>query len=406
MSATATAACLRERLEELLAESGASAAKRERYTFDEAAHGWHRRIVIYGSGGLGRRTLAGLRANGVEPLAFVDRNPALWNTPIEGVPVFSPEAAARQFACDSVFVIAVWNPVVSGGIDSIRADLAAKGCRRIAPFTWLFWKYSETFLPYYLWALPSLIHRQQADVREAFALFEGRRSQTEFIRQLELRLTGDVACLIPPEKGAQYFPGRLFRPRADEYFVDCGAYNGDTLHDLMAWTGGSYRGALAFEADPANFAALERRIDEDVNLKGRARAIQAAVGPRRAKVRFAASGLASAAVSESGGIEVDSLPLDECLAKERATYIKMDIEGAEMDALQGASEVLRAQAPLLAICAYHTQDHLWQIPLRISRLMPEGRLLLLPHCMDGFDLVCYAVPPDRAIDSSLEDTEP
>jgi FkbM family methyltransferase len=185
--------------------------------------------------------------------------------------------------------------------------------------------------------------------------------------------------------------------------VDCGAYDGDTLRDLMAWTGGRYRGAMALEADPANFAALQHRIEEDPNLRGRACAIQAAVGRRRAKVRFRASGLASAAVSESGGIEVDSVSLDECLAGESPTFIKMDIEGAEMDALEGASEVLREQAPLLAICAYHTQGHLWQIPLRIGRLMPAGRLSLRAHCMDGFDLVCYAVPPHRAMDSARED---
>lgn len=394
---------LRERLEELLAESGERAAERERNAFDEAAQGCERRIVIYGSGGLGRRTLAGLRANGLEPLAFADRNPARWDASIEGVPVFSPETAARRFGFDSAFVIAVWSPVVSAGIDSIRADLAARGCRRIVPFTWLFWKYSQTFLPYYLWALPSLVHPQREQVREAFELLEGRRSRAEFIAQLQLRLTGNVAGLIPPERGVPYFPERLFSPRADEYFVDCGAYDGDTLCDLMVWTRGRYRGAMALEADPANFAALRRRIQEDPNLKGRTCAIQAAVGRRRAKVRFRASGLASAAVSESGGIEVDSVSLDECLAGESPTFIKMDIEGAEMDALEGASEVLREQAPLLAICAYHTQGHLWQIPLRIGRLMPAGRLSLRAHCMDGFDLVCYAVPPHRAMDSARED---
>jgi len=400
------AASLRERLEELLSETEQTALERHRYTFDDAAQGCERRIVIYGSGGLGRRTLAGLRANGIEPVAFVDRNPSLWGTPIEGVPVFSSESAARQFGCDAAFVIAVWNPVLSGGMNSIRSELAWRGCQRVVPFVWLFWKYSDTFLPYYLWALPHLVQRQRAAVREAFELFEGRRSQTEFIRQLQLRLTGDVACLIPPEDDVQYFPSRLFRPRGDEYFVDCGAYDGDTLRDLVTWTAGRYRGAMAFEADPVNFATLRRCIEEDGDLKGRTRAIQAAVGSCQGKVRFAASGLASAAVSQSGSIEVDSVSLDACLAGEKSTYIKMDIEGGEMDALRGASEVLRAHVPLLAICAYHIQDHLWQIPLRIHQLMPEGRLLLRPHCMDGFDLVCYAVPPDREVDSSLEDVQP
>ena len=84
--------------------------------------------------------------------------------------------------------------------------------------------------------------------------------------------------------------------------------------------------------------------------------------------------------------------LDETLACERPTYIKMDIEGAEMDALAGAAATLARHAPTLAICSYHVQDHLWRVPGRINELMPDARLLLRTHCVDGFDLVCYAIP--------------
>jgi FkbM family methyltransferase len=395
----------RQRLEQLLQETPAAAAARAAQAFDRAASPFEGRIVIYGAGQLGRRMLRGLRANGSDALAFVDRNPASWTTAIDGLPVYAPQEAARRFGSDALFVIAVWHPVLSGGLQAIAAQLVEMGCSRVLPFVPLAWKYPREFLPNYLWDLPAGVLGAAADVRRAFNLFEGRRSQSEFLRQLEFRLTADFRCLRDPDGDPQYFPRHLFRPLPAESFVDCGAYTGDTLVEFADWTGGRFHKALAFEADPGNFAELERTVAGDDRLRGRVRAVPRAVGRERCKVRFAASGMGNAAISDAGDIEVDCGPLDELLADVSPTYIKMDIEAAEMDALLGAAAVLRRSQPALAICAYHLQDHLWKVPLRIHDLLPAGHLLLRPHCADGFDLVCYAITPGRELDLSSENVE-
>jgi hypothetical protein len=91
------------------------------------------------------------------------------------------------------------------------------------------------------------------------------------------------------------------------------------------------------------------------------------------------------------------------MAGENPTYIKMDIEGAEMDAMLGASRLVRESQPTMAICAYHLQNHLWRVPQCLHDLMPEAQLVLRPHCVDGFDLVCYALTPGRVMDLSIEE---
>jgi FkbM family methyltransferase len=398
-----SAGARRERLEFLLSETSAAAEQRQREALDQAASGCGGRIVIYGSGGLGRQVLNGLRAHGTEPVAFVDRNPRAWGCTVESLAVLSPEDAARQFGANSLFVIAVWNPAAVPGLHSIADLLVKMGCRHVAPFAWLFWKFPQDFLPFYLWDLPSRVLEKADEVRRGYSLFPGARSQSQCLDHLQFRLTADFRCLRLPEEDPQYFPARLFRPRTDECFVDCGAFDGDSLREFAQWTGGSFRKAIAFEADPTNFTALERTVDEDNRLRGRAFNIQQAVGLEKCTLRFAASGLASAALSESGDLEVACTNLDESLASERPTYIKMDIEGAEMDALLGSVSVLRENQPTLAICAYHSQDHLWLIPQRIHDLMPEAKLIIRPHCVDGFDLVCYALTPGRETDMSVED---
>jgi hypothetical protein len=97
------------------------------------------------------------------------------------------------------------------------------------------------------------------------------------------------------------------------------------------------------------------------------------------------------------GVEVRCAPLDEVLEGVDVTFLKMDIEGAEPDALAGAAKLIARCRPVLAICVYHRQDHLWTIPLWIKRLVPEYRLYLRPHHEECWDLVCYAVPPERMI---------
>jgi hypothetical protein len=112
-----------------------------------------------------------------------------------------------------------------------------------------------------------------------------------------------------------------------------------------------------------------------------------------------AAGNKSSAIG-AGEVEVDCVPLDAVLGAPAPTYLKMDIEGAEVDTLVGASRTIREHAPVLAICCYHCQDHLWRIPLLIHSLNPDYRFFLRPHDLEMWDLVCYAIPPRRWIQSA------
>jgi len=95
--------------------------------------------------------------------------------------------------------------------------------------------------------------------------------------------------------------------------------------------------------------------------------------------------------------EIKCASLDELFADAYPTYIKMDIEGAEMDALTGASRIIRDSSPVLAICVYHRIDHLWKLPLLLRSLSDKYTFFLRPHADACWDLVCYAVPLERLV---------
>jgi hypothetical protein len=89
---------------------------------------------------------------------------------------------------------------------------------------------------------------------------------------------------------------------------------------------------------------------------------------------------------------VTVVALDDVLPGIVATDLKMDIEGAELDALRGATELIRRRRPRLAICVYHQPEHLWRIPMFVRDLGLSYDFHLRSHGFFGFDVVMYAIP--------------
>jgi hypothetical protein len=91
---------------------------------------------------------------------------------------------------------------------------------------------------------------------------------------------------------------------------------------------------------------------------------------------------------------VEGVTLDAALDGITPSYLKFDIEGAEPEALEGARRIIAGNGPVIAVCVYHAQDHLWRLPLAIQALQPDYRFFLKPY-KQVWELVCYAVPAER-----------
>ena len=384
-------------LDELFSESPAAAAKRRMGAFDQLADGADRPVVLYGAGGLGRITARGLRSLGRPPIAFADRNASRTSAPIDGVPVLSLTEAVARFGTNAVFVVSIWNAQTDHQYPATRDELRRLGVRHVAPALALFWKHPETFLPYFCMDVPERVLAAQEDIRRLASELADDASRDVLVRQLRWRVMLDFEALPLPVKGPAYFQPDLLPPRDDELFIDCGAFDGDSLRVFRSRMEGTAARTIAIEPDPASYARLESCAAAlPAGVRERVRTLKAAVGIFREKLRFDSSGLASARASNTGTIEVDCLPLDEVLEGETPTLIKMDLEGGEIDALLGGENSIRRAGPSMAICVYHRPDHLWAIPLLLRQMLPNHSLHLRPHGYEGWDLVCYAVAPGRS----------
>jgi len=291
-------------------------------------------------------------------------------------------------------VVTIWNATAKDRLADRLRQLTTLGCRRAVHAGLLFWKYPEVFLPHYPLDLPHKLLQRADEVRTFFHLWGDDRSRREYVAQIAFRLRLEVDGLDVPDS-CHYFPADLFQVAPGEVLVDCGAYDGDTIRSLVSLQGNRFGRIIAYEPDPHNWEQLQQtlaRLPEPIASKITCR--RQAVGSHTATVYFNATGTELSTVG-AGTLSVDCVSLDESLQNESPTLIKFDIEGFELEALAGARETIRRHSPILAVSAYHRQSHLWEITSAIRDIADGYRYFLRPHGTEGWDLVCYAIPPCR-----------
>ena len=387
---------LKNELDRLLDEDVSSVIERERTSFDKRVYPFGKSLVLFGAGNLGRKVLARLRQDNIEPLAFTDNNPALWGKYVEGINILHPNEATEKFGRKAAFIVTIWSPQSGHRFSVTKQKLIALNCEKVVSFVPLFWKFSDTFLPDNFMDLPHKIYEHADDIRKTFNLLADDESRITYLAQLEWRIKADFDGLPERSMQPQYFPEDIFALSADEVFIDCGAFGGDTVKKFRQYSNNFFKQIVAFEPDPLNFQTLSTHVKNlSVDIKEKITLFQNAVGGGEFKLKFAGTGTASSLLSEKGDIEVDSVSLDKALRNCSPTYIKMDIEGAEFDALSGARKIIKKTSPILGICLYHRQDHLWRIPLLLQSFSENYKFFLRSYDEEGWELVCYAVPKER-----------
>jgi FkbM family methyltransferase len=373
----------------------------EKEVFDNLVAPYANRFVLFGSGGLGLRTLAGLRKLGIEPLAFVDNNASLWGKKIDNCQVLSPADAVKQFGSNAVFILTIQSDVFGHPLEEVTNQLNQYGPAKVVSFGHLYWKYADIFLPYYSIDLPHKTHEDLDAILEAAHLWSDDDSCNQYFAQLRYRLFLDFKNLPLPKIGEkQYFPNDLFTLNPKETFVDVGAFTGDTIAAFLERQASSFKQIITIEPDPENYSKLISYIDTFPDqYKNKILAFNNAVGQTREKVKFNSSGTQMANVTEVGNFEVDSIPLDEFLYDYAPSFIKMDIEGAEPDALLGSKRIIQDFNPILAFSVYHQFNHLWKLPLLIQSIRKDYKFYLRPYGRAGWDLVCFAVPVERLLEA-------
>lgn len=195
--------------------------------------------------------------------------------------------------------------------------------------------------------------------------------------------------------GTQYFD--VWEPGEDEILVDCGAYDGDTIEQFIKWTDSAYEKIYAFEPDESNFENCMRNIKikkiRDCRLfnKGTWSSSQSL---ELLLTEFDTGGRILQDKNKNddkqGVVKIEGISVDEALNGDRATLIKMDVEGSELECLKGAANTIKKYKPRLAIAVYHYFEDLFDIPAYILSLNSKYRFKLRHYSSGLCETVLYA----------------
>lgn len=207
----------------------------------------------------------------------------------------------------------------------------------------------------------------------------------------------DVFDLCTPGNMYFEFP-KLYHPGTA--FVDAGCYNCNDDYRFADWSKGQYSSIIAFEPDPVQHKKCEEQLlrhsIRDIRL------IQAGLSDQLGTVEFAVKGAGGSHIVQQDigtrighgrikeHVTVPVTTLDHVISDETVGFIKMDIEGAELDALRGASNVITRDRPFLAISVYHKPGDVLALMQCVHELVPEYRFWLRHYGALFYETVLYA----------------
>lgn len=186
----------------------------------------------------------------------------------------------------------------------------------------------------------------------------------------------------------QYFDLPYLRCGENEVFVDGGCFDGSTAINFMKWCDNKYKEIWAFEPDLKNLEKCKINLSEkfqNINL------VAEGLWNKREIVKFNANGSAGAKIIEEGCEQIRTNRLDDIIPDKKVSFIKLDIEGAELNALKGAEKIIREQKPKLSICIYHKPEDIWEIPSLLLEYNSDYIFYIRHYSLGAAETILYAI---------------
>ena len=245
-----------------------------------------------------------------------------------------------------------------------------------------------------------VFYRDNADrVEKILARLADDKSRDVYAKIIRYRQTLDKKDRPAFSLYDQYFPKDVVSLSDKEVFIDCGAYTGDTAAAFVNRTKGRYERLVGFETDASLFSHIDKTLPRSVffNKGVWDKADRLAFCAADSYGKIADTSVSSSTVfdrsdrAEQSETTVDVVPIDSVAECAGATFIKMDIEGAELPALKGAEQTIRRNKPKLAVCIYHSNADTIDIPEYVIGLDIGYKLFVRQHFGTVCETVLYAV---------------
>lgn len=329
-------------------------------------------VYIYGAGDLGKNVFDFLQSLGIKIDAYV-LDDEYFVSNIDDTPCISTSNAMSTALKSEVYLVwAIASPL------KLKKEMEDNRFKE----AWITYECNK------MWKDRNFAIKNREKFEAAKKLFTDEKSKRTFEAYLknynENQIDDDLQVI---EEGT-YF-NELTSENRQGAFVDCGGYVGDTVLKYVNIYGADHK-IYSFEPDIKNYIKLLLNT-KNLNIVP----INAGCWSSKTTLRFNSGALGGSAIDDTGFIEVPVDSIDNVVKDDKVAFIKMDVEGSELEALRGAEKTIRRDMPTLAISAYHKQEDLIDLPNYINGLKNndfEYKLYLRHHGCDATELVIYAIP--------------
>lgn len=332
-------------------------------------------VIIYPAGVAGIEAYQNLLMSGVKINYFGDEAPSKAGTKIDGILVLDFQEIHQNHS-DAVIVIStrryynhIFRQFSEAGFDAshlVMVDYSA---------------FSPTF------DQKTFLMERFSQYSRVYDWLGDALSQKIFLNLINYWLTFDRNFLAGIQSSSlQYFEKGLIEFDENEVFVDCGGFTGDTFRVFQQLCP-SYRKYYFCEPDPGNFKEAQKCLPQDTRLN----LVNKGLYDKETTLSFQALASGVSSVCREGTDSIEVTTIDQLVKGEvPPTFIKMDIEGSEYQALLGAKESIQTHKPKLAISVYHKPEDILLLPALIKKLEPSYQLYLRHYSISHTETICYA----------------
>ena len=216
----------------------------------------------------------------------------------------------------------------------------------------------------------SFFEKHKAEIEQVRSMLADEQSKKVFDNIVNFKLTGNINLLFDCETPVSEAYENILNLSDNEVYMDLGAFNGDTVQQFLQFVTG-YKKIYAVEPDTKNFSKLLRNTADIKNIE----CINSCICDKIGEITFSKHGGRNGTVDESG-VDIKCTTVDGISANEDVSFIKFDIEGFEMFALDGAKETIKRCKPKMLVSCYHRSEDIFTLPLKVLSIRDDYKVYI------------------------------
>ena len=351
-------------------------------------------LAIYGAGNIGKDVLLSLQKMQKKVVCFIDQNKS--GNKIDNIKIISLEEI-KSYEIDIV-IIGIFSSPEQCETNYIINNLVKYNLKKIITFEEFFQSFYTFFnKSNYYWLTSTEYFKKDIEkINKVKYLFIDEKSRELYDAQIRHRLGESYKILPKPEfDSIQYLSDDVPINRNNINFIDLGAYTGDTILTLLE-NGVTFNKILAFEPDIGNFLKLSENINKIKNEISEFFLFPTGVADINNVMFFDSAESSNSSFIENGNSSVPVISIDDCIFGFNPDYIKIDIEGFELNALKGLKNTISKFRPNIAVCLYHLPNDIYDIPIWFNENFENYSLYLRVHFSHCFETVLYAISAEQS----------